>query len=261
MGNLTCSVVLPIHNEAPYLRYSLFTLRNVAREINEFVFVLDRCTDDSEHLVRSVFPHAKIFLKHEQVWSNPTAEAFQYGYDRAEGDIIFALGADLIVDPQMFTLAKKLFQKHKDLGTVSFRYYNYSLFESTLRRIHEEYENFYRTMLEKFRPETETRIYFTGTYAFSKRMMEEIGGLKDFPSEYDEFIRRVIHHPKWKHFYIRTTRILHLRAGLSKKKQLLQGKARFHLPHYTLWRIVLNSIIHFTPYRIVGYLHERRVNA
>ena len=241
------SVVTPVHNEEQYLRYSLPALKRLA--VDEYVFVLDRCTDGSFNLIIRAMKRATIILKKRQCWRNGCAEAFQMGFDEAKGDVILASGADLIIDPKIPRLIRSLFRDSR-LGTVCFRYLNYDLF-SLKGRIHGFYENLYKTVIQQFRREAR----HTGFYAFRKEMMREIGGLHDVPSEYDEFCRRV-KNSRWRLIYVPYTRTLHLRPGLSKEKQYTQGMARVHLPQYNLAKTVFHAFVHLKPYMLVGYLHE-----
>lgn len=247
------SVVMPVHNEQAYLRFSLPFLKKIEKQINEFVFVLDRCTDHSEQIIKKAFPNAKIFHKTVQKWVNPCAESFQYGFDRAHGNIIWALGADLILDPNIPSIIRTRFDNPK-VGTLCFRYFNYDLFNMRLR-LHGFYDNLYRNVIQHFRRETR----HSGFYAFRKEMTDSIGGLKDVPSEYDEFARR-IRKSKWRYVYVPYTSTLHLRVGLTKNRQFQQGRARYYLPQYNLAKTFFHSLVHFKPYLIKGYLHERRIN-
>jgi len=244
---LEISACLPIHNEAKYLRYSLASMRKL--DVDEWIVVLDRCTDESEKLIKKYLPKAKIYHKTTRKWRNPVAESFQYAYDRATGEVLLALGADLIVDPQITEIIRKLF-RNPDVGTVCFRYLNYDLFSLRLR-IHGFYENLYKSIVQHFRKEAR----HTGFYAFRRQMMEEIGGLRDVPSEYDDFCRRV-KNSRWKYVYVPFTKTLHLRVGLTKTKQFTQGKSRFYLPQYDLKKTLFHAFIHMKPYLLLGYLHE-----
>ena len=237
------SVVIPVHNEERYLRYSLPSLKCL--DVDEFVFVLDRCTDHSFDLIIRAMKRATIIIKKKKRWRNGCAEAFQMGFDEARGDVILAAGADLIIDPEIPRLIRCLFRDSR-LGTVCFRYLNYDLF-SLKGRIHGFYENIYKTVIQQFRKEAR----HTGFYAFRKEMMREIGGLRDVPSEYDEFCRRV-KKSRWRLLYVPYTRTLHLRPGLSRDKQYIQGLARFHLPQYNLAKTVLHAFVHLKPYLLVG---------
>lgn len=251
------SVAMPIHNEEAYLPYSLKALKQWEHLVDEFVFVLDRCTDKSESLVRQVFPDAKIITvtEKEHKWREKRPEAFQMAFSKATKDVVYSLAADIIVDPLMFFEAPKMFKEDKSIGTICFRYYNYTfpIGWSPFRRVHEEFENRYKTFIEKIR----SLARHSGCYCFRKKVMDELGGVTDFPSEYDEFFRRIVAHG-YKHIYLPTTKVLHLRPGLSRQKQILQGKARVYLPEYDLPKTVFHSFIHLKPHLLISYLHERR---
>ena len=251
MNNLKMSMVCPIHNEGQYLPYFLASLRYIEGEIDEKIFVLDNCTDNSKTLIKHYFPGAKIYEIYNHLWRFYAAESFQHGFEQASGDVILAVGADLVLDSDIISILQKQFV-NKKVGMVCFRFLNYDLF-STLLRLHGEYNNLYMTMLQHIRNETR----YTGVYAFRKQMMVEIGGLADIISEYDEYCRRV-KQEGWNIVYITYTRILHLRSGLSAKKQFMQGVARYYLPSYNLKKTLSHSFIHLSPQLIVGYIHAKR---
>ncbi len=94
------SGVMAAHNEAEYLRYSLPPLRRIP--FDELIFVLDRCTDDSEEIIGRLAPrNSKIMFKEKQHWvSTRAGETLQTGFDKTSNDLVFALGADLIMTPR-----------------------------------------------------------------------------------------------------------------------------------------------------------------
>ena len=249
--NIKISCVIPVHNEEQYLRYSLPSFRQIKNKVEEFIFVLDNCTDRSEELICKTLPNAQVIHKTGHKWRFYAAEAFQLGFNHACGDVILACGADLIIDPTIPDIIRRVFADQK-VGTVCFRYLNFDLF-SLKMRIHGHYENLYKTFIQKFRREAR----HTGFYAFRKSMMKQIGGLHDVPSEYDEFCRRAEKNG-WKIIYVPNTRTLHLRPGLSPQKQYIQGTARAYLPNYNLTKTLFHSIIHLKPHLLVGYLHAKR---
>jgi len=251
MSKLKISVVCPIHNEKEYLPYFLASLNKINDKIDEKIFVLDNCTDNSKPLIENYFHDAIFYELRDHIWRFYAAESFQYGFDNATGDVILAVGADLVLDSDIISILQKQFV-NKKVGMVCFRFLNYDLF-STLLRLRGEYNNLYMTMLQHIRNETR----YTGVYAFRKQMMVEIGGLADIISEYDEYCRRV-KQEGWNIVYITYTRILHLRSGLSAKKQFMQGVARYYLPSYNLKKTLFHSFIHLSPQLIVGYIHAKR---
>ncbi len=250
--SLTVSAVIPIHNEEYYLSYSLPTYKRLCG-VDEYVFVLDDCTDRSEAIVRHWFPKATIHvLQNWHTWRRRVAESFQYGFDHSTSDIIMAMGADLIFPPTYPNLVKRLFQRDLLLGTVCFRYYNYDI-SSRWIRVHGFYDNLYRSLVERIRSEAR----HTGVYALRRSMMEELGHLSSvIVSEYDEYMRRV-KASRWHYQYYSSTNIMHLRAGLTKSKQLLSGRSRAMLPQYNLWKTLFHSLIHVKPYILQGYIIER----
>jgi GT2 family glycosyltransferase len=88
-------------------------------------------------------------------------------------------------------------------------------------------------------------------------MVEDIGGLADIVSEYDEFCLRAKKNG-WKVVYIPYTHTLHLRPGLTARKQYIQGVARYYLPHYNLIKTLFHSFIHLKPHLFVGYMHAKK---
>lgn len=245
------SIVIPVHDEAEYLPYSLAALKPIEGDFHELIFVIDRCVDHSEEIIGKVFPDALLTHLDQHSWNFYTAETFQRGFDQATGDIIFACGADLVLDPDLPRVITEQFKDTKT-GTVCFRYLNYDL-NSLRLRIHGYYENIYHSLIQRFRKE----VRHTGVYAFRKDVMDQIGGLADVISEYDEYCLRCIRNG-WRVNYIPETKILHLRAVLTPRKQYLQGTARSYLPSYNLWKTFLHSVIHVKPYLTVGFLHAKR---
>jgi glycosyltransferase involved in cell wall biosynthesis len=50
------SLIIPIHNEEEYLPESLKSLKEIEDQFFEFIFILDRCTANSESIVMQWFP-------------------------------------------------------------------------------------------------------------------------------------------------------------------------------------------------------------
>ena len=248
---MNIDVVMPVHNEEKYLPYSLNSLKSIEKELNQLIFVLDTCTDNSEQKIRNAFSNAKIYTKNKHRWRFYAAESFQYGFDKAKGDVIWAIGADLVLDPNIPRIIREIF-KDPNIGTVCFRYLNYDLYSLWLK-LRGIYDNLYKTIIQRFRKEAR----HTGFYAFRKEMVEDIGGLADIVSEYDEFCLRAKKNG-WKVEYIPYTNTLHLRPGLTARKQYIQGVARYYLPHYNLIKTLFHSFIHLKPHLLVGYIHAKR---
>ncbi len=242
------SGVMAVHNEAEYLRYSLPPLRPIP--FDELIFVLDRCTDDSEEIIRRLAPrNSKIMSKEEQHWlSTRAGETLQAGFDRAKNDLVFALGADLIMTPHAFTIAGELMRTPR-VGSVFFGFTQRPI-RGIRRRIHEEYINFLkRYLLDRVSP---YRMEFTtGVYCFRKSLAR----LRDVPAEYDD-LHNQIQAKGYQAVYVPDAGIIHLRAGLSKEKQIWHGKVRAKL-HEPLMKVVLHSIINLKPWTLITFLRCR----
>lgn len=251
MSKLTISVVCPVHNEEAYLPYSLASLKDIEDGVDEKIFVLDNCTDNSECLIEHAFPDANIFHLQKHKWKFYAAESFQHGFDQATGDIIWAIGADLYLYRKIPEAIRNIYQNDR-VGTTCFQYLNYDLFNLWLR-LRGHYTNVYKRIFLRWRAE----VRHTGFYALRRKMMEEIGGLADIVSEYDEYCLRSEANG-WQVVYVPYTPTYHLRPGLSAQKQYGQGVARYYLPAYGLVKTLLHSFIHLKPHLITGYLHAKK---
>jgi len=234
------SCVLPIHNEAKYLRYSLPTL--LKSPFHEIIIVLDRCVDDSKHIVEAYADDRfTIVLKTRASWKNRCAEAKHVGCSNADGDLIFFSDADIILDLKAVEKALRLFKRHTQLEVVVFSYKQYTLDGSIFQRIRDKWVNLATGISRK----TNIQPKHTGIYLIKKSLAK----ITDHPSEYD------VVQQKTKLIHIETN-TLHLRPGYSKQKQIGRGKARMVLPQYNFLKILLSTIIGLQPYMLTSYLME-----
>jgi len=242
------SGVMAVHNEALYLRYSLPALKQIP--FDELIFVLDRCTDNSEEIIRRFAPRkSRIVFKEEQHWVRTRAgETFQTGFDRARNDLVFALGADLILTPRALTITEDLMRNPK-VGSVFFGLTQCSI-RGISERIHTEYINFLKHhLLDSISP---YRAEFTtGVYCFRKSLVK----LRDVPAEYDD-LQNQIRAKGYEAVYVPDAGIIHLRTGLSKERQIWHGKVRAKR-HEPLIRVALHSVINLKPWTLIAFLSCR----
>jgi len=99
---------MPIHDEAEYLPRSLESLKKIEDQMFEHIFILDRCTDNSEAMVRQWFPHTIIVRKQTCKRKYSYAENFQMGLEMSKGDIICAHDADATTPPNLLSLLDEL---------------------------------------------------------------------------------------------------------------------------------------------------------
>jgi len=242
------SGVMAVHNDSSYLRYSLPALKRIP--FDEIIFVLDRCTDNSEGIIRKVaLENSEIISKKKQHWRNPISEAFQLGFDTARNDLVFALGADLIFTSHALAITEDL-MKNPKVGSVFFSFTQRPI-RGTRRRVHEEYINFLKHfLLDRVSP---YRVEFTtGVYCFRRTLAK----LRDVPAEYDD-LHRQIRARGYKAIYVPHAGIIHLRAGLTREKQIWHGQVRAELRE-PLMKVALHSIINFKPWTLITYLRCRQ---
>jgi glycosyltransferase involved in cell wall biosynthesis len=244
------AVIIPIHNEVQYLPYSLKALAQAADGFNEIHFVIDGCTDCSEYLVRQFPAAAKIHHLPKHTWENRAAEAFQFGFDKAQAEILLAWAADLVMPNYMPALLRTDFADVL-VGCMSYRYVNYGLTDLRLR-IHGYWENLYKDLISLVR----STARHSGTYAVRASCLKELGGLRDVLSEYDDLEQRMT--TSFDVGFNPATNITHLRPVLTKAKQLNQGRARARYGS-GLVSTLLHSVIHLKPYVLTGYMQERRM--
>ena len=249
MGRIKISGVMAVHNEAEYLRYSLPALKTLG--LNEIIFVLDRCTDNSLSVIKRYAPHnSYILIKKWQHWTQTRAgETFQYGFDYATHDIVFALGADLILSRSAFALTQH-YMKKPCVGSVSFGFQQYSL-QSRRQLIHSTYINCVQHFINHLNPYRRT-FYSTGVYCFRKHLAK----LEDEPAEYFNLHRR-IKDLGYQHIHIPNSNIIHLRPGFTKEKQMWHGETRARRGEPFL-RTALYSLLKVRPWTLIAFFKHRQ---
>lgn len=241
-------MVIAIHNEEKYLPYCLASLWNAP--VDEFIFVLDRCTDGSENIVKKFaahHPNCKILYKTEKMWLQPVVEAFDFGAEHATGDYVFMVPADVIMDLKVFDEA------HLCGKPLMFRYYNYALFGS---KIPYAYEKILLQIYDWLRlPSWQCSMEALPRERRVRGRLppEDILGFRKVPLL---VLKNIIVESEKKFKCVQNTKILHLRPGLSKEEQLLRGVARYVLG-YPLLKVLLHSLLFFRIHVLIGYLQAK----
>lgn len=245
--NKKITVVMPIHNEAEYLPYSLAGL--IKCPIDELIIILDRCSDNSEKIINSVhFPFdLKVIKKDKQAWKCPTAEVFEIGFSKAEGDIIYVGAGDLVYTPEMFKA--EYFLKN---DFVMFFYWGYDLLGKF--QIRQHFLNFAKKFLT-VRLNKGKKRYRSGVFGCKRELWEKLH-FRDVPSEYDDLHTRALEHG-FRTDFVKGLNIFHLRVGLMKSRQYLQGMSRAH-NGYSPLKVFLHSLVFLKPYVWLAYYQERK---
>ena len=243
------SVVLPVHNEEAYLPYSLNTLAKA--HINELVIVLDRCSDNSEMIIKSfaelVEYDVKVVKKNFQHWHCCTAEVFELGLQHTTGDLLYVSAADIIHDLKQFNPTF-----FKDADVVSFFYFNFDLHRYKLKQ---SYMNFMKRYINISRLWKRKLAWRSGLFGCKREVWEKLH-LHDVPSEYDDFLERAVK-AGYRYKFVKDMKNLHLRVGLTKDRQMLQGMSRAQRNVHPLM-VFGHSMLMLKPYVWLSYWYERK---
>jgi len=234
------SCVVAVHNEEKFLPYSLLNITDAV--FDDVIFVLDRCTDDSEKLVKGVMDKRFVlYHKNRQDWKEACAESKNVGCSLAMGELLMISDADVILDIGAVKEAIELVAK-KEIDAVVFTYRQYSLFGTILSRIKDEWINLLWMLIRKsgFQP------IRSGIYMIKK----ELAVIPDLAGEYDYLQQQLRTFPI-------QTKTLHLRPRRSREAQIQRGRVRACLPQYTKLKMLIMSILQLEPYLFAGFLMER----
>ena len=244
------SVIMPIHNEEAYLPCSLESLKQIEDQIFEFIFVLDRCTDNSEALVRRWFPDARIVKKEICKWKNSIAENFQIGFEMSKGNIICTHDADATTPRNLLSLLDELKNDVASVAPTLFTYKEVSF----LNRLY-----YYWERTRKFAPFGEEP---RGALRLIRReCLEKVGGFKDFiaqETQLDIDFRKAGYKSK----VATNVTYYHLRKFSFKKAirgQIQAGKARKQI-RMPFWRVFGHAVLRLRPFILYGYFFKKEDN-
>ena len=239
---------MPIHNEEEYLPESLKSLKQIEKQFFEFIFILDRCTDNSENIVRRFFSNAKIINKESGKWKNSLAENFQLGLEASKGNIICTQDADatspLDLEPLLANLQGAVASVAPTLLTskdVSFLNHMYYWWEKS----------------RKFAPLGEEP---RGAFRLIRReCLEQVGGFKDVISQETQ-LDIELRKAGYQSIVVRGVVHYHLRKfsfGKAIRSQTQVGRMRRQL-NMPFWRILGHAVFRLRPFVVYGYLFERK---
>lgn len=236
------SLVLPIHNEAEMLLYTLPSI--YALHAKEVIFGLDRCDDYSEKIIRA---EAKKYPKTAtKLVEMNDASAYQYRpaylrrrlYDLAENDTILNTSADVQLDQAIKHHLKLDRYKLISFGDIDYPF-NYQCFAKRLLSV--------------------TGHGFSGLMVFSKAAYletEDVNSLKNIKSAEDTHLYASIA-SKYPTRHI-NTRSLHLRPREMPTDHWKRGYAQRKTQHKSQIQSFIHSIIMLRPNVFVGYRHALR---
>jgi len=242
---------MPVHNEEKLLPYCLASLKDAP--LSELVVLLDRCTDNSEALIRAFKPKypVKVFFAREHTWRNRVAEVVNECFGLCSGDVVYDLFADVVYDVAIFDAS---FFECCDM--VSFRCLPWDVGVPAWRVW---YENFLRKAFEKVDfGESVWRGMVFGT----KRKVWQQLGFRDVPSQFGEHLqfrdyRDRLVQSGYNYCFVGDTKNFDLRdPTLSQGRQVLDGRRRAY-ERCSALRVLLHSVVHVKPHVLASYLNAK----
>ncbi len=239
---MAISVVMAIHNEEAYLPISLKSLK--ASPIAELIVILDRCTDNSEIIVKSEFPNANVIKKEKVKWKNSYAENLQIGLEHSNSEFVCIHDADIKGSPEVFRILISVLRD----STVSVSPAIETCKDiSFLNLLYHYWEKSYRLFPFGREPR--------GGFRLAKReILEKIGGFKDVEApdtQLDLDLRRAGYNSK----LVEEAICLHLRRVSIKRaigSQRLSGRMRRRMK-MPFWRVLGHSLVRLRPFVLYGY--------
>jgi glycosyltransferase involved in cell wall biosynthesis len=239
---------MPIHNEEEYLPESLKTLKKIENQFFEFIFILDRCTDNSESIVMQWFPNAKIIKKESSKWKNSLAENFQLGFEASKGNIICTQDADATAPHDLGPLLDKL---QCDVASVAPKMLTRKDV-SFLNRLYYWWEK-----TRRFAPLGEEP---RGAFRLIRReCLEQVGGFKDVIAQETQ-LDIELRNAGYRSIVVKDLVYYHLRKFSFRKaikSQIQSGRMRRQL-HMPFWRVLGHSVLRLRPFVVYGYLFKNR---
>jgi len=233
---------MAVHNEEKYLPRSLNCLKN---EGVRLIVILDKCTDNSENIIKNIFPEAMLINKIEKKWENSYAENLQIGYEMSVGDYIGIFDADIYCQSNSFSRLQK--ELIPPIASIS-AYIITDKKASIMNNLYYYWEKTFDFGLKEREPRGAVRV-------ISREALLKIGGFKDVPTpdtQLDLDLRKAGYESKLSRDVI----CIHLRVFSFKKSietQIVSGRMRRKMKMPFI-QVVGHSIIRLRPFVLYGYL-------
>jgi len=245
-GEVSFSVVIPVHNEAKMLSYTLPSIHGL--EPKEVIFVLDRCTDSTEKIVKEfwkthVSSEVKTVLLNVQKkskWRIHLNFLYDLGIRKAESPIILLSQADIIHDYVEIRKNKDALQ-----GIVSF---------AVLEHPHLAPWNHFVTMCLQLFGYAFNLTRFSGVVAFSKQCYLTCPLTANDLLNFDTQLQVNFEKKKYAYSFV-ISKNLNLRPWVRSKLWNL-GVDKYSVKK-SLWKVLLFSVVRLMPEVFAGYLYAR----
>lgn len=245
------TVVVPIHNEETYLRYSLPAIYKL--EPKEVILLFDRCTDRSRRvseIIGSRYPEVRtrlITFENElaEGWASRIGAIRRYGFSLSSSDAIINTDADIVLDIRIQECLKDIGRR---AGLVKLGFMDYPL----------NLQSFVKRLLSELTSSSSLFKGFAGIYCFSKQAWissEDLNEAKKTEAE-DSNLQIAIS-KRYKILY-RNTASLHLRPTETKQKNFWRGMEYYNTVHASAVSVILHSLVMLRPDLLCGYLYAKR---
>lgn len=238
------TVLLPIHNEASWLPYSLPSV--FALNPNEILLLLDRCSDNSVEVAKELAFKHQMSDKLKLIEVNDASDyRLRFAYLRTFGcslcthDIVLVTAADLIIDSQIAQFVD-LIGKY---GLITFEHKDYPV----------NWRMVVKRLLSGFLPFD----WLGGVRLFDRRLMfrfEDLEELKSLDSEDTHLADAIRKHARTLYVISNT---IHLRPKESIKRHYLRGRLYWSVAHRSFLITLLSALSMFRLNLIKGYIYER----
>jgi glycosyltransferase involved in cell wall biosynthesis len=259
------SVVMPIHNEAKLLKFSLPSVLRL--DPTETILLFDNCTDDSYNVAVQITKRMNYFEK--TVFKIVTAQegsGFSFrptflrrmGYLMAKYNKVLKTDADLILDFKIKNYIPIL--GNDDVRIINFEYLDFPI----------SYRHMIKRFLEKMKiPLPQSERWLGGNVlfcledwkkAFSERQKDQnrrIDLSKVARGEDTLFHKLLISGQKHKSIIV-LTNTLHLRPVESTTRHYLRGQISWNVAQRSFLIVLVQAIIFNRLQMIKGYLDARR---
>jgi len=244
------SVVMPVHNEARFLPYSLPSVYQL--KPSEVIVLLDNCSNGSEKIVKEYSAKFGMTSK-TRVINPPMSDGWRMrfaflrflGCSLAGCPVVLVTGADVVLDSLIRRYLDILGEKVK---FVSFGYVDYPF----------NWRNRLRRLLTVFLPREFGENWLTGIQAFFVKEafeVEDLEELKQIESAEDTLLHCAFQQ-KYRTEYLRTDTI-HLRPREGSRRHYLRGKLYWNVAHRGWLVTLVNGVLFLRLNLIRGYIHAR----
>ncbi len=233
------TIIAPMHNEEKYIPSWINNVLKLGAD--EVIVGLDRCTDNSEKLLR---PYGFKIVKYDGTPNGYRMRAAGLRrdlYRRSSNDVIVNSSADLLLDPKIKEHVKQIGK----YGLISFGYVDYPY----------NIQNFLGRLISQFTP-----VHgFAGLLSLSKdawEKTEDIEDLKTIPRAEDTHLHMAIRE-KYRTNHV-LTKSWHLRPNEEPINNYNRGQAKYTLLKQGVVKAFVHSIVMLRPDMLTGYMHARR---